>query len=63
MLLKAEVLQLVIVLLMKPDLAIKTHLDENIFILNHQGIRDDKSRERLGLVAIRAILKFTSDVL
>lgn len=48
---------------MKPDLAIKTHLDENVFILNHQGIRDDKSRERFALVSIRAILKFTSYVL
>ena len=48
---------------MKPDLAIKTHLDENVFILNHQGIGDDKSRERLALVSIGAVLKFTSYVL
>jgi len=48
---------------MKPYLAIKTHLDENVFILNHEGIRDDKSRERLAFVSIRAILKLASYVL
>lgn len=48
---------------MKPDLAIKTHLDKNVFILNHEGIRDDEPRKRLALVSIRAILKFTGYVL
>lgn len=48
---------------MKPDLAIKTHLDENIVILNHQGIGEDKSWERLALVCIGAVLQFTRYVL
>lgn len=48
---------------MKPDLAIKTHLDENVFILYHEGIGDYKSRERLALVSVRAVLKFASYVL
>ena len=40
-----------------------THLDENILILNHQGVWDDKPRERLAFVCLGAVLQLTHDIL